>query len=156
MEEGVGEGRGLAFTYGYRTEKDGVAFVRAGYSRDGGAQMRRFVGGGMAWKPRGRDVLGVATSWGSPPEKELRDQVTSEVFYRVQLTQNITFTPSLAVIYRPSYTLEKTWVLIPGLRMRFGFPAIALPPPPSSVAACCWAGLNLSTRKVSQPTSLPS
>ena len=119
VAEGVGESRGLAFTYSYRTEKDGVAFIRTGYSRGGAAQMRRFVGAGMSWKPRGRDVLGVATSWGSPPEKELRDQVTSEVFYRVQLTQNLTFTPSLAVIYKPSYTLEKTWVFIPGLRMRF-------------------------------------
>ena len=33
-------------------------------------------------------------SWGSPPDKTLHKQMTGEVFYRVQLTQNISFTPN--------------------------------------------------------------
>jgi porin len=69
----------------------------------------------------GRDTLGIASSWGSPPDKSLRNQITSEIFYRVQLTQNLTFTPSLQATYKPSFTLEKTWVMIPGLRMRLVF-----------------------------------
>jgi hypothetical protein len=35
--------------------------------------------------------------------------------------QNLTFTPSLQATYKPSFTLEKTWVMIPGLRMRLVF-----------------------------------
>lgn len=121
QEAGTKESRGIAFTYSYVTGKDGVAFVRAGYSRGDAPQMRRFIGVGMSYKPWGRDTLGIATSWGSPPEKELRDQITSEVFYRVQLTQNITFTPSIQLTYHPSYSLETRWLAVPGLRMRFVF-----------------------------------
>jgi len=121
QEAGTQESRGIAFTYSYTTKKNGVAFVRAGYSRGDAAQMRRFIGVGMSYKPKGRDTLGIATSWGSPPDKSLRDQITSEIFYRVQVTQNITFTPSLQVTFKPAYTLETKWVFVPGFRMRFVF-----------------------------------
>jgi porin len=113
--------KGLVFTYSVITRNDNVAFVRAGYSRGDAAQMRRFIGVGFTRKFFGRDTLGLATSWGSPPDKSLRNQVTSEVFYRVQVTQNLTFTPSIQLTYKPSLTLEKDWVFIPGLRMRFVF-----------------------------------
>jgi len=46
--------------------------------------------------------LGIATSWGSAPDKSLRNQITSEAFYRVQVTQNLTFTPSIQLTYKPS------------------------------------------------------
>ena len=83
--------------------------------------MRRFIGVGFTHKLFGRDTLGLATSWNSPPDKSRRDQVTSEAFYRVQLKQNLTFTPSVQLTYKPSLTLEKDWVFIPGLRMHFVF-----------------------------------
>jgi porin len=120
-EAGTQESRGLAYTYSYATKKDGVAFIRAGYSKGDAAQMRRFIGGGMSYKPKGRDTLGIATSWGSPPDKSLRNQITSEIFYRVQVTQNLTFTPSLQVTFKPSFTLETKWLYVPGLRMRLVF-----------------------------------
>jgi porin len=98
-----------------------VAFVRAGYSRGNAPQMRRFIGIGGAYQPNGRDTLGIATSWGSPPDKKLRDQITSELFYRLQVTQNLTLTPNLQVTFKPSYTLEKRLVAVFGFRMRFVF-----------------------------------
>ena len=67
------------------------------------------------------DTLGVATSWGSQPEKELRNQITSEVYYRIQDTQNLTLTPNLKLTFKPSYTLDTRWVVVPGFRMRFVF-----------------------------------
>ena len=83
--------------------------------------MRRFVGVGGSYRPFGRDALGAAVSWGSPPDKTLRNQLTGEVFYRVQLTQNITFTPNMQVTFKPSYTLEVKWLVIPGQRARIVF-----------------------------------
>ena len=103
------------------TKNEGVAFIRAGYSEGDAAKMRRFFGVGMSYKPFGRDTLGIATSWGSPPDNSLRDQITSEVFYRVHVTQNFYLSPSLQMTYKPSYTDEEKWVFIPGLRIRMVF-----------------------------------
>lgn len=118
LEEGTDESWGVVATHSVVTKKKAVAFVRAGYSKGDAPQMRRFIGIGMTHMVLNRDTLGIATSWGSPPDKSLRDQVVSEVFYRVQVTQYLSFTPSVQVTYQPSYTLEKKWVFIPGLRMR--------------------------------------
>jgi len=120
-EAGVEESRGVVGTYSHVNARGGVSFIRAGWSKGDAAQMRRFIGAGLSFKPWGRDTIGIASSWGSPPDKSLRNQITSEVFYRVQLMQNLTITPSLQATYKPSFTLEKTWVMIPGLRMRLVF-----------------------------------
>ena len=95
--------------------------MRAGYSKGDAAQMRRFIGAGGTFRLFGRDTLGMAVSWGSPPDKTLRNQVTGEIFYRVHVTQNLTITPNWQLTFRPSFTLEKDWVSIPGLRMRLVF-----------------------------------
>jgi porin len=63
----------------------------------------------------------MATSWGSPPDKAVRSQVTSEFFYRLQVTQNLTVSPDVQLTYHPSFTTEKRWVFVPGLRMRMVF-----------------------------------
>ena len=120
-EAEVEESHGVVGTYSYANARGGVSFVRAGWSKGDAAQMRRFIGAGLSFKPRDWGTLGIASSWGSPPDKALRNQITTEVFYRVQLTQNLTFTPSLQATYNPSFTQEKTWVMIPGLRMRLVF-----------------------------------
>ena len=120
-EAGTEESHGLVFTYSNVNDRDGVSFIRAGYAKGDAPQMRRFIGIGMTYKPKGRDTLGIATSWGSPPDKSLRDQITSEIFYRVQVTQNLTLTPDLQVTYQPSLTLGTKWLFVPGLRMRFVF-----------------------------------
>lgn len=118
---GIEESKGITYTHSIITKKGGVAFLRAGYAKGDAVQMRRFIGIGGAYKVYGRDTLGIATSWGSPPDKSLRDQITSEVFYRIQMTQNLTFTPSLQWTYKPSLTLETKSLIIPGLRMRLVF-----------------------------------
>jgi porin len=111
----------MAITQSVINSSDNVWFVRLGYSEGEAPQMRRFIGAGYSARILGRDTLGIATSWGSPPDKSLRSQVTSEVFYRLQITQNLTLTPSLQLTYKPSYTEEEDWIYIPGLRIRMVF-----------------------------------
>jgi len=120
-EAAVEKSWGWAFTYSAKNDRGGLAFVRAGYSKGDAAQMRRFIGAGGTFRLFGRDTLGMAVSWGSPPDKTLRNQVTGEIFYRVHVTQNLTITPNWQLTFRPSFTLEKDWVSIPGLRMRLVF-----------------------------------
>ncbi len=83
--------------------------------------MRRFVGVGYFGKLQDRDRFGLGTSWGSPRDKSLRDQFTSEVFYRIQLTRNLTISPDLQSIYQPSFTRAKQWIFLPGIRARIIF-----------------------------------
>ena len=47
--------------------------------------------------------------------------MTGEVFYRLQITQHLTMSPSLIVILEPSYSPGQQWVFMPGVRMRFVF-----------------------------------
>jgi len=112
---------GLTYTYSAVLDNGAVPFVRIGYSEGDAAQLRQFIGVGIRLKVFGRDSLGVATSWGAPPDKSLRSQVTSEGFYRVQMTQNLTVSPSVQVTYKPSLTLEKDWIVVAGLRLRLVF-----------------------------------
>jgi porin len=82
-------------------------FLRAGYSQgDGGELVRFMVAGGLGASVRGSDFIGVATSWSGPIDKTLRNQVTSEAFYRLQLTENMRVTPNLQFTINPSQTLE--------------------------------------------------
>ena len=120
-EEGVEESWGAVFTHSVIRPNGFVAFIRAGYSEGDAAQLRRFVGIGASGKIQGRDALGCGVSWGSPPDKSLRSQYTSECFYRLQVTQNLTITPDIQVIYKPSFNTAKDWVAIAGLRVRVSF-----------------------------------
>ena len=120
-EAGVDESWGAVFTHSLTTSRGYVAFLRAGYSEGGAAQMRRFIGIGGSGKILGRDTLGCAVSWGSPPDKSLRDQYTSECFYRLQVTQNLTISPDIQATYKPSFNPAKDWVAVVGLRLRIAF-----------------------------------
>ena len=120
-EEGTGNSKGVTFTWSNVTHSGTVPFVRIGYSEGDAPQMRRFIGAGVNLRMFDRDILGLATSWGSTPDKTLRDQVTSEAFYRLQVTRNIALTPNLQVYYQPAYNPDKDWISVVGLRFRIVF-----------------------------------
>jgi porin len=95
-------------------------FLRVGYSQeDGGQRVRFIVAAGAGANVRGSDLVGLATSWSGPPDSSLRNQLTTEAFYRLQLTQNLQVTPALQFTIHPSNTLETDtlWV-VSALRMR--------------------------------------
>ena len=112
------ESWGLAYIHSTTMKNGASAFARAGFCEGDAAQMRRFVGVGVSMKRFGRDVIGLATSWGSPPDKTARSQIISEIFYRLQVTQNPTVSPDIQIIYKPSFNPEKDRVTIFGLRFR--------------------------------------
>jgi len=95
-------------------------FLRVGYSQeDGGQRVRFIVAAGAGANVRGSDLVGLATSWSGPPDSSLRNQVTTEAFYRLQLTQNVQVTPAVQFTINPSNTLETDalWV-VSVLRLR--------------------------------------
>ena len=42
-----------------------------------------------------RDLVGLGVSWGRPSADGLDDQGTIEIFYRLQLAQNLAITPDI-------------------------------------------------------------
>ena len=121
QEAGTVESEGWAFTYSHVGDRGATPFLRFGWSDGDAAQMRRFVGIGATMDLFGRDKVGAGLAWGSPPERELRDQVTAELFYRIQLTQTWRMTPSIQVYYQPSYNPDKDWITVLGLRTRVSY-----------------------------------
>jgi porin len=100
-----------------------LPFIRAGYAKDGGALMQKSVSVGFAYQPVPQsDVLGVGFNWGEPNEDTfgsgLRDQYTTEVYYRWQLTPRFAVTPTLQLLLHPALDpeLDQTWVF--GVRAR--------------------------------------
>ncbi len=68
---------------------------------------------------RRTDFLGIATSLSGPPDSTLRNQVTSEVIYRLQLMENLQVSPNLQFTINPSQTLETDALWVVGvLRVR--------------------------------------
>jgi hypothetical protein len=64
------------------------------------------------------DVFGVGLNWGQPPDWSLSDQLTVEVVYRMQLSQNLQLTPSLQYLRNPALNQEHSSIWVAGLRMQ--------------------------------------
>ena len=76
---------------------------------------------GLGIHRRSHDVFGIAFGWGRPYEAELRDQKTLEVFYRLQISQNVGITPDLEVLFDPSRNPDESVIGIFSLRVQFAF-----------------------------------
>jgi len=120
-EAGTTKSWGITFTHSRVFWKGFATFIRAGYSEGNAAAMRRYIGIGTYSEVMDRDGIGVGVGWGSPTDKSLRDQVTSEVFYRAQVTQQLAITPNIQITYKPSFNVVKDWVLVAGIRFRIVF-----------------------------------
>ena len=62
-------------------------------------------------------MIGAGLNWGKPNGGG-RDQYTSELFWRYQLTKEVTLTPSLQYIRNPALNPTENNLLAFGLRVR--------------------------------------
>ena len=81
------------------------------------------VSTGIGFFPQSNnDALGAGVSWGRPSEetfaKGLDDQVTAELFYRIQLFQHMTLTPDIQYLVNPALNPEDDRIWVLGLRAR--------------------------------------
>jgi porin len=99
-----------------------LPFVRAGYTRDSGSLLERSVSTGVGYQPVPlRGVIGLGFNWGRPNESSfgnVDDQLSSELFWRYQLTRELALTPSIQYINNPALnpTTNHLWAF--GLRVR--------------------------------------
>ena len=118
----VEDGWGLAFSAAWFVQDTWMPFLRAGYSDDGGALLERSVSAGIGYYfKESKDLIGFGLNWGRPPHSGLDDQYTAELFYRLQLTQNLAITPDVQLIVDPALNPDEDSIWVFGLRGRLAF-----------------------------------
>jgi porin len=118
----VEDGWGLAFSAAWFVQDTWMPFLRAGYSDDGGALLETSVSAGVGYYfKESKDLIGFGLNWGRPPDNGLDDQYTAELFYRLQLTQNLAITPDVQLIIDPALNPDEDLVGLLGLRARLAF-----------------------------------
>ena len=65
--------------------------------------------------------FGLALSYGKPSANGLRDQYSSELYYRMQLTRWLALTPSIQLIANPSANPDQELLALFGIRARLDF-----------------------------------
>jgi len=119
VNENVPEGEGVAFGASWAFKKEWIIFGRTGQSRGEASLMRRSttVGVSHIWKAY-FDVFGWAVNYSEPVNQQLRNQTTMETFLKIQLAQNIAFTPSFQLLVNPALNSQQDHIQIVGLRFR--------------------------------------
>ncbi len=103
-----------------------MPYLRAGFSDGGGAVWEKTVCAGVGYNLNKKgDMAAVGLSWGKPSEKkygaDLKDPYTTELFYRFNITDNITLTPDVQVLFNPANNPDKKTIPVFGLRARVTF-----------------------------------
>ena len=98
-----------------------LPFFRYGYSDGDAALMQTTFSTGLGLQRENRDVAGIGLSWGKPADGALRDQFTSELFYRIQLTQFLAIAPDVQLIVDPALNPTADVLAFFGIRFRAAF-----------------------------------
>ena len=118
---GVQESWGFVGNASWYFEDSGVMpFIRGGWSDGAAPLLNGQVSAGLGKQCRERDLAGVGVAWGRPSTPGLKDQWTTELFYRIQLG-NLAITPSVQFIRNPSFNLAEGAMIVGGLRGRVVF-----------------------------------
>lgn len=118
---GTPSGWGVAFTAQKFVQDRWLPFFRFGYSDGDAALMQTVFSAGVGLQRSNNDVCGIGVSWGKPAEGALRDQFTSEAFYRFQLTQFLAITPDVQLVVDPALNPTEDALAFFGIRLRAAF-----------------------------------
>jgi porin len=118
---GTPEGCGVAFTAQKFVCDKWLPFFRFGYADGDAALMETTFSTGIGLQRENKDVAGIGFSWGKPADGSLRDQFTSEAFYRFHLTQFLAITPDIQLIVDPALNPTVDVLALFGIRLRAAF-----------------------------------
>ena len=119
--KGKPEGWGVSFSAAWMFGDRFAPFLRGGYAEGGLAPSEAAVVAGLGIHRKSHDLFGVALGWGRPHAADLRDQKTAEVFYRLQVSQNLGITPDVQVIVDPSRNPGEDVIGVFSLRLQLAF-----------------------------------
>ncbi len=121
VDAGKDSGQGILFTTGW-TFGSWITFFRAGYSEGEASAFNQTITAGFQYNfIDTSDQLGLGINWGNPSNKSLPSQISTEFYYRFQLSQNLAITPNVQWISNPALNSQTDQVWIFGLRTRFTF-----------------------------------
>ncbi len=100
-----------------------MPFLRGGFAEDGGTLLQKSVTAGLGWyQKKGGSLLGFAAGLGEVNETSwmegLDDQITMELFYRMQISTRLAITPDLQYLINPAMNPDATAIFIWGIRGR--------------------------------------
>ena len=116
-------GWGIAFSGTYFIENKWLPFLRGGYAKDGGTLLQKSLTAGFGYIPvQGGNLLGAAFGWGEINETTwasgLDDQITMEVFYRIQISTRLAITPDIQFLINPALNQDVSSIFLWGVRAR--------------------------------------
>ncbi len=104
-------------------EKHGV-FLRYARALQRMTEFEQVLAGGFVindpFKGSG-DTIGLASWWVDPEESNLRDEYGFEAYWNFQITDRITLTPDIQVIFDPAKDRSRDTVTIIGMRLKVVF-----------------------------------
>lgn len=95
-----------------------MIFGRAGWSDGDAPLMNKTVTLGFMKRFYKRDLLGLGFNWGDPSNDTLREQYSTELFYRFQFAKNLALTPSVQWLVDPANNSDEDHIWVAGLRAR--------------------------------------
>ena len=121
-DDGIEESEGFTFSANYTKDMTWMTFLKAGFS-DGTAPLynESVTVGGIYYLKSRSDLVGFGVNWGDPSDSSLDPQITSELFWRIQLAQNLAITPSVQCIVDPALNPDEDNMIIGSIRTRFTF-----------------------------------
>jgi porin len=124
--QGSMAGWGLNFSGTWFFNNKFLPFLRGGYAEDGGSLLQKSVTAGFGWyQSANSHLLGAAIGWGEINESTwgegLSDQITTELFYRAQLSSRLAFTPTIQYLINPALNPDANSIFVWGIRGRIVF-----------------------------------
>ena len=122
-DDGLDDTYGVLLGANYTRDETWMLFGRLGWSDvdspdDPQIYERSMTIGAIYYVAKRSDLAGVAINHGELAAPGLDEQTTAELFYRVQIAQNLAITPSIQWLYDPGLNDEHDRITLFGLRLR--------------------------------------
>lgn len=118
--DSIDSGEGVAVSAHWFFQERFIPFVRFGISDGNGENVfyKADIQLGHGYRFLNYDILGVSLSWNDPNVPDANDQITAELFYRMNLTAHFEVTPSIQYISNPTFNPDDNNLFYLGFRGR--------------------------------------
>lgn len=119
-DQNISKGQGVAVSAHWFFKERFIPFARFGISNGNGenAFYKADIQIGNGYRFLNYDILGASLSWNQTNIPDADDQITAEVFYRVNMTAHLEFTPNVQFISNPTFNPSSSALFYFGIRGR--------------------------------------